>query len=380
MISLPPVDSAAALAWAKRLYAPLLGRSQSDATNSAERALEGFRAVSRKFPEEGRARLGAARCLFRMGRYQASVAEYLAFEGARDERATAMEFAQAASRLRTFLPVRHRLIHLVRIDRRQWVAVTGRWGPVFEDEGPLAFTDVSLQRFRVAEGVSRIGKPIELNPQIGPRIDVNVFAPTAIRPYFSVQSTEAKAASAVSCDVQMFRAGSEGLRAWKPLMGIYDTEVWNEGRSLCAAVCPTYKLVWYDVYQWKGAGFRFANFRYPERYVSVRKPKDDRDSLDYGGWAHYAAALTIRGRRQEAIRAWRRAAWILVGHLKEPENYYGRYFFFDGYGSAKVSLAQARQRIRWLERRDGRHALLYRPYDFNLQVPPYRLGNAWPEE
>lgn len=78
------------MARADRRYAPLRGRSCAAATLEVHRVLAAYRAVCHRYPNDLRPHLGVARCLFRMGRYGASVSEYLMAKAAPAELATAI--------------------------------------------------------------------------------------------------------------------------------------------------------------------------------------------------------------------------------------------------------------------------------------------------
>lgn len=137
----------------------------------------------------------------------------------------------------------------------------------------------------------------------------------------------------------------------------------------------TFKVWWPDVYEWAKGAFRFANRANAALYREVEGPariRDKNDRRHYWPWMTYAARLDIEGRFTEAKQAWRRAA-ALCRRVIEGDDFDIGYF-----GSAKDNLRDIQRRLRWLAKGEYGHWLLYRAYDFDLQLPPYRLGNARP--
>lgn len=147
---MPPIipSSADALAWADRLYRPLAKDSGESTVRNYEEALERYRAVSRRYPNELRAHRGAARCLFRLGKYGEAVREYRASQCAPDELATAIDFAGTAARIQKGLPDAKRVQFLVRRSRTRWVALTAR--VTAQDGFDVTLTQLDLRSFRAS--------------------------------------------------------------------------------------------------------------------------------------------------------------------------------------------------------------------------------------
>lgn len=310
-------------------------------------------------PSEGRAHLGEARRLFRTGRYAASVAEYRQASGPKLEMASAIAFAQAASRIGREVGREQSVLHLVRLGRKRWAAVTGLRSSG-ETPLPSFYGEIRVGLYRI-EGPRVVpeGRAISLDQEsTGVTTDVEVFAPVALRPAFVVRSSSGLRSDIPSA-IHVVRAAKGGPKLVGTLQGSYGTRVWMKGDRLCAAVNPVYKVIWSDVYEWTRGGFRLANPRHRDFYTSaVTVPRGG----DYGEWANYASTLTIQRRRPEAIRAWREALRCGIGSRKG-----GRFSYFGNYGDLDVNLRQIRQRIAWLQRGDWDHWLLYRPLPSDVQ-------------
>jgi hypothetical protein len=78
------------------------------------------------------------------------------------------------------------------------------------------------------------------------------------------------------------------------------------------------------------------------------------------------------------LEAARRSCRIALNPTLAPRGKWDDYRDYGMYGDTYENLKEIEQRIRWVKAGDYDHALLYRPYDFDLQVPPYRLGVAGP--
>lgn len=360
------------MAWADRLYAPLRGRSCAGATLEAGRVLEAYRAVSRRYPNDLRPHLGAARCLFRMGRYEASVSEYLVAKRCPEELAAAQCFVSMADWVRKTLPSGQRVHKLARLGKDRWVAAIVQPG---EDYG---IERAWLRPFQATPDGPFYGKGISIE---GPCWAVDLYAPPALRPFFVAQPSFV-AASHLPNSAIVIDSRRGDLRRIAQLKSTYETDLWMEGKRLRAMVTNGYKIHWPDVYEWTGGRFRFANVRYPNYYADYSEPTGEL-RYDYPSWANYAAALTVQRRKETAIAAWREAERCAAGALraqtkKIPRERW-RYQDYGMYGDTRENLREVRQRIAWLRRGDWNHWLLYRPYDWGLQVWPSRLGRAIPD-
>ncbi|MEZ0327120.1 MAG: hypothetical protein ACAH95_14565 [Fimbriimonas sp.] len=98
----------------------------------------------------------------------------------------------------------------------------------------------------------------------------------------------------------------------------------------------------------------------------------------YPSWVTKASLLCIAKRYEEAKRVLKEAKRMALLSLegRRDKRGYRLYPDYGFYGDTSDNLKEIRQRLSWLRRREYNHALLYRPYDFDLQVPPYRLGAA----
>lgn len=373
---MPPSDPSAiaALAWADRLYTPLIRESDESAGACVEEALEAYRAVSRRYPSEGRAHRGAARCLFRLGKYQASVNEYRASQCAPAELATAIDFALAANRIQKGLPSGHQVRYLVRRSRSGWIALTARVKA--EDDYFVTFTHPELRPYRsVRQSFVPTAKPVPIPISRDDCRRLYVFAPYALSRHFFVQT--GYSGGTVSPN-EVYIVGMRGRRLVlkRPLRSLYGTHILTYPGGAWVAVMRTVRMQWADVYRLQGGRISFSISRPPDIYWRPDGHPVAEDRLNYGAWMRYAATLTVQRRRKAAAEAWREAERCAHGAIREESA--GRYFAPEMYGDVRENLREIRRRLAWIRRNEWGHWLLYRPYGWGLQVPPYRLGKVDP--
>lgn len=141
---------------------------------------------------------------------------------------------------------------------------------------------------------------------------------------------------------------------------------------------PTYKIWWPDVYEWANGSFVFANARSPDLFV--KEPLADYELNYYPAWLRRASILMIQGETTSALRCLIHARLLCkkaVFYSKRKVLTSYRTYWFDG--DDRLALNEINQRIGWLRQHDYNHALLYRPYDDDLQIAPYRLGHVMDE-
>jgi hypothetical protein len=309
-----------------------------------------------------------------MGRYRAAADAYRRVQAVPEERATALHFAWVAERIEGTLPKGTRLWSLVRISRHEWFGALGR--PV-TDEFSTQVASLQIVRFTERAGEVVSGPSVALVPTLDVVRDVSLYAPPALRPRVVVQTT-GMAANCLPNELAVLTPRGTRFGVSRPFKSIYATRAWVERGRLVVSVVPTYKVWWPDVYEWHDGRFIFANRRHPEVYRNEKHPA--RGERFYAYWMQYAAALTIRRNRPAALAAWREAERCAAASLRMqgkgiPSDRL-RYPDYGVYGDTAANLSEIRRRIRWLRRADLHHPLLYRPYDWGLQVPPYQLGNA----
>lgn len=379
---LPPQDPSASLAWANRQYAPLNGRSCEGAGSQAREALEAYRAVGRRYPKEPRAHVGAARSLFRLGLYRASVAEYRASGSAPQELATALDFARTAERVQRNLPRGQTVRHLLRRSRSEWVALTSR--QVREDEAVTLHYDLYLRSYRfTVKEFAAVGNPVKVVLGRDDCRDVAVFSSPKVPDHFFIQ-TAYMAASSLPNAVRIVKVNGLKLKVGPSLRSLGTTQIRPDHGGAWILVTPTYKVWWTDTYRLEHGRISFATHRRPDLYRDIYEPPTGSDRRAYHAWMRYASQLTIQRRRSAAIEAWREAERCARASVRERATGTPGYLAFHPdygmFGETRVNLREIRQRIAWLRRNDWGHWLLYRPYDWGLQVPPYRLGNSMPPE
>lgn len=356
-----PSAPAESLAWADRLSEPLLIESGNGGV-SAGNALEAYRAVLRRYPGQAGAHLGAARCLFRLGRYRASVAEYLASRLARGELAMAIDFTLAAERIQKGLPRGRTVRYLVRRSRSKWIALTAR-------RGAEGFVDLNLQRYEA--GLRGEGTPVKVDLGNEECEQIGLFSSKLVPDVFFIQ-TAYSAGTASPNKVFIVEAKGPRLRVMPPLRSLDVTRIRAEQGAVWILVTPSVRLRWSDVYRVKNGRLSLATKQPPDFHRWVYARPTGEEARNYTAWMRHAAQLTIQRRRAAAIAAWEEAARCANEAVSGRTTAYPAP---SNFGDVRVNLRQIRQRVTWLRQRDWNHWLLYRPYDWGLQVSPYRLGN-----
>ncbi|HWD42085.1 MAG TPA: hypothetical protein VG944_24825 [Fimbriimonas sp.] len=164
---------------------------------------------------------------------------------------------------------------------------------------------------------------------------------------------------------------------WK-CWGVWNTLLLRSSRRhLVLGVANHWKMCWWDMYEWNGRTFKFANRQNPQLF-HLYFPSwgvSSKDNYSFPSWSIRASLLGIRGRFREALQAWRRAEGACKLAVSFCECYSGLERYSAPYsGDLHENLREVQQRIKWLKEGDQRHYLLCRPYDWDLQVRPYRLG------
>jgi hypothetical protein len=151
----------------------------------------------------------------------------------------------------------------------------------------------------------------------------------------------------------------------------------QRGEGAVVTVTTTFKVWWQDVYEWRNGRFVFANERHPELYSRSDFEWTNKDcDAYYPLWMQRAAKLDVLGDFDKGLATWCRAKVACENYIRYGALPNSEYRDFGYYGDSRVNLGEIRERIRWIVEGDHGHKLLYRPYDFDLQVPPYRLGRA----
>lgn len=372
MIPLPP-SPASALLWADRLYAKVAPLPSEIPEYAAKRALEAYRQIARRYDDSPRTARGVGNCLMAMGRYDAASKAY----PPGSLRADAVTRAELARLCRPLFPQKE-VLQLERVPRTKdrWVVLYGRTD--HEDGESYPWFDVGIEQIRrTREGVNRVGTtlPAEDRNLGGRHVALYVTHLRAGADPVAILYRDDLAANCWPSDQRFYRLSKKGLRRIHLFQSVGEVAILpaTKTRGLRISVTPTYKVGWSDVYEWRNDRFEFANARNPDLY---RWAGWIPDKQNYIGRAHQAVLLTIQGRYGEAIRMWRiadrlcRKAHALSVDPDTPN------WINPHYGDPDVYDRQIRQRIRWLGQRDLNHALLYRPYDRDLQTWPYRLGRA----
>ncbi len=355
-------------------------------------AAEGYRDVLKRFGHIPAARAGLAKCNFCQGDYLASSKQFALLGSSFSREAT--ESKQRLLRARSVNKLLHgtRVLQILPIPAAsRWVALVGGTAPEFDwKDNQFAGVSLLLVQFdsnRVATILDRRLLGQVKNP--GSSIAYEDSAGSAYL-YLTKTSVEAKRWSAVvyrnfpaadcspgsieTCEIskpgfqKSFAFGSLADLGFRPA---------TKRHGLVIVAAPTFKVWWPDTYEWRGDRFFYANKLHPELYSKERYGwSDDECDHYYPFWMTRAAILSIQSKPIGAFAAWKRAEKACLKTLKYGHN--GNYSYHDsGFcGEPRINLHEIRQRIQWLRRHDLNHPLLYRPYDFDVEAPPYRLGPA----
>jgi hypothetical protein len=368
----------AALAWADRLCAKIAPLPSDNPSYLTDRALEAYRQVNIRFPSS-RAIDGYTKCLLLLGRYSAAASvknsplATVAFQR--------LQIAKACAR---FAP-RRSVVQVEPVPRTtdRWVVLFANAKPSHrESDGdwlPPQTSNVGILQIRFRSGhatplshrVQRMqGESDDMRAATLYVTDARLGRDPVALVYegYFIGDSEPNGQ-------EVFRIESNRLRKVGHFYGKAPSKIVaaTKASPLHLMVTPTWKVWWPDVYEWNGNGFRFANQRHPELYPS---------SPSYVGSDDYAYAmigaseLTIQRRYAEAIIAWRQAERACRMSIWYGAETYSHFWDAGYFGGKEENLKEIRRRIWWLRKGELNHPLLYRPYDFDLQVPPYRLGDG----
>ncbi len=386
LISPHPTPAAAALAWADRLYRDAATFPQTYPDVRVEDALEAYRQVERRYPRSTGLRLGIGNCLMSMGLFEDAA---LVFPTG-PSKTEALHRIRLKKRCAHFAKGRS-VLQLERIPgtTNGWVALLGQREDArkFEPRDRwFSLSVVGILHLRERpKGFEVAGKerPIPDPEPPGPycRLAVTDLGPgrspaaIVVQPGLGMQYEPKQ--------IRIYRITRAGLSRPMQFMSEHQSRLVpsTNRRGFRMLLTPGYKNDWADVYEWKNERFVLANRESGDLYRQTGSDREftdpsfgDPKSLDssYEPWAKRAAISTILGSRQRAIHAWRQAAVACRIAVRMGTDYPRATW----YGDAKTNLAQILRRIRWLQRGELTHPLLYRPCDSDLQVPPYKLGHA----
>ncbi len=374
-------SASAALAWADRLYHAVAPLPEDVPEIAIPTALRAYQRVERRYGVSPRTRKGIGDCLMLMGRYGEASRTYRKgrWTAQAQSRADLAQWCKSVSGGRTVQQIEPVL------------GSRGRWIVLFTENKPLLWPQrqpwygLRLREVRRFRGVPRfIGGEIALpdgDAKFGGSLHGALYTMRANR-RSDPQVLLYQGYSAADCSPStqsFYRVRADGIHFVHRFRSVGDVRIVPADLShgVRILVQRTYKVWWTDVYEWDGTRFAFDNRRSPELCPSVPWSLADHDGRDYyPGWLKYAAWLMIHGRRLAATVAYREAERRCAYFERHGQTMGGWNSDPEYIGTRRVVLKEIRQRLRWLQRGDYSHALLYRPYDFDIQVPPYKLGTA----
>jgi hypothetical protein len=373
------VDADRLLEWADRVYREATELPHEYPVDAVQRAHDAYASVQKRLPGTTAARLGKARCLVRLGRYDAAVREYTGLRAPESEVAAARLRASIARQVQARLGKEESVIAVSRVGKNLAVALSGRrW---LEPAGrglPWGVRQVSKLRIRVLtrvdearwEEAASTAVPLRRSWDAAWEASLSVVPLRPGRSAVVIRHGYFTADNATN-DVSVFAFAGRPLRPVGTFHSKATTAVDQDRHGrLRVRVSPTFKVWWTDTYVWDGDRFVFANGQNPDVYP--RRPHVLREPTLYTWWMWDAAVLTIHRRRREALAAWRTAERLCRNALSEVRRGVPaeerRYPGWEYYGDEASHLRDIRQRIAWLKKGDWDHWLLYRPYRFDLQV------------
>lgn len=360
-----------ALAWADRLYQAAYPLPQEAPAFQVRDALEAYQQVEHRFGPSVRSANGIGNCLMLLGRYD--LAAYTYPPGTKQDEARlrlwVAQKCQDQSSKRKVLQVER-----VPGTKLRWIVLQAlpRAGSI-DDWNPLhqvGIRQVQIDGDRVRFWGQEIRPPSFSN--LGDCRDVSLYiwslGPNRLIANIYQNYFAANCNPTTLCLVHILDGKLEPFQNFKSTSGIKFIPPQSE-HGFRVVITPTYKVYWTDVYEWNGKEFCFANRQNPKLFPAEIFPKS-KDG--YEGWMWVGAEAGIHGRWVTALKAWRKAEVA----IRSKARAFSRYDW-DWNGHPVENLKEIRQRIRWITHRDYNHMLLYRPYDWDLQVPPYGLGKAW---
>ena len=377
-----------ALAWADRLYAKCepFARIDSPGFYLGE-TLDAYRQVAAVYGERSELRLRKAACLISMGDYKSAAIEAPPNS---KELQTAMRRRDIGLQVANVVGQPALQVEPVPGSNNQFLVLSGKKTRSPEspsDWAPAQITKVKLSLIR-SVGTVRI-----LSTKTFPDHDEEL--PVRWTELYCTRLQEGgSAAVSVHLDYpagdsdpsedDLFRVSSHRLTRFARFHSLYGTEIRPPipGHALTVINFSTWKIDWPDAYEWTGNGFRLSNAEHPELYSITKLLERIKRDIAYitedgehGSWPLYpdyeflAATLDVHRQFGRALAAWKRAESLCRRAIRNG--------LTEGHmGKAPINLLEIRQRIRWLRHREYGHLLLYRPYDWNLQIPPRNLAQG----
>ncbi len=202
-----------------------------------------------------------------------------------------------------------------------------------------------------------------------------------------VTSCSFPAASCPPSCFKLYELASGRLKKVGKLDAVYSLKAWPQRDKLVLLDQLVYKIGWIDMYEWNGIQMAFANSKHPRIYNGFNWKGSpfamgrERTRLDYTNWLDVSARAACQGRWKDCKVLLQRAERVckicIQEQVKGRDPYEkGAHPDYQFHGDTTANLREIRRRLRWLASKDYDHALLYRPLDFDLQIPPYKLGNS----
>lgn len=386
-----PSDYRSALAWADRLYAGAKTFARGGPHGFwLEEALAAYRQVGNVYGERSELRRRKSACLIAMGDYASGVIEAPASS---PERQRAMQRRRISLATAKIVGRPALQVEPVPGTKNEFAVLSGK--RIRNPEPPPDWVPPRIQNLKLWL-VQATGNVRVLSAQSFPEKDDDELPVRWVDLVCSRLTMGGPAAVSVHLDYpaadsdpsedDLYRVDGHRLTRIARFYSLYGTEIRppTSRYALTLINAPAWKVAWPDAYTWTGRGFRLSNSQHPELYsISECLTQIAREKSYAAGYGEYepsrlyvdydrlGATLDVHRQFKRALAAWRRAETLCRRAAREDSG--------GGFrGDPKINLLEIRQRIRWLKRREYGHWLLYRPHDWDLQIPPYTLAKGHP--
>lgn len=297
-----------------------------------------------------------------------------------------------AHQAEVWLHDKQQVLQVVRLRADRWLVLAGYYFPGGQGKTEEDFKFPHYSQVELILLTGPAGQPLALSSRLAPIVEAEwpeVEEVNVVPVWFGNQPGVLLYHALLGGDnypnfSAFYRLDGDRLNKVATFFGKAETRLASNGSQspLALMVTATWKVWWPDTYRWNGRAFEFANQDFAKKYGSAYWIEDESEGGYYPINLGQAAVAAINRDWVGARRFLRLAEHNCLRSIAEnrhnitTSHYEGRYPDYGWFGDTDANLKEIRQRLRWIAHHDYAHPLLYRPYDFDLQVPPFRLGNA----
>ncbi len=324
------------------------------------------------------------------GKYDGAVEAY--GKGGAKEAALALDDRlTVAHQSEIWLHDKQQVLQVARLEADRWLVLAGYYFPGGEGKTEEDFKFPHFSQVELILLTGSAGQPLALSSRLAPIVDADwpdAEEVNMVPVWFGKQPGVLLYHSLLGGDnypnfSTFYRLDGDRLSKVGTFFGKAETRLASNGSEspLALMVTATWKVWWPDTYRWSGRAFEFANQDFAKKYG----PKYWIEDKSTGGYYPVnlgQAAVAAINRDWVAARRFLRLAErnclrCIAGYRRDKTSasFDRPYPDYGWFGDADANLREIRQRLRWIAHHDYAHPLLYRPYDFDLQVSPFRLGD-----